>query len=121
MSNKRTLGEYPAGISMTWVIDGTPSTKQNVLVVLSIIMISLLAGWAAYRHQEGNILRAERQAYIHSQQLCEAEEAWYVHSEDYHGLISCHYWPDETYTESERFWMVPETGLVMFDESMLPD
>jgi hypothetical protein len=91
------------------------------MALVGILSLGILSGWIAYRYQEGNILRAERQAYIHSQQLCEAEEAWYVHSEDYHGLISCHYWPDETYTESERFWMVPETGLVMFDESMLPD
>lgn len=119
MFNTSRLVEALFDPSATW----TPQTtwKRNLAAIVVIIVIGVCGGIIAGRTREGEILLEQREEYLHNQELCEAQEGWYVHSEDYHGLISCHYWPNETYEVEERFWMVPSTGLVLYDETMLPD
>jgi len=83
-----------------------------IVIILYIVFVVVVLGGFFYAMDHAirsDRMHEQHNAYVNNQQRCEAFSAWYVHSEDYHGLISCH-----RLDNHEQFYIVPETGLILF-------
>lgn len=91
-----------------WLFTKTPF--GFILAMLALFGVLFTSIFYFSDHANAAMARhANHDAYVVNQEICQAANAWYVHSEDYHGLISCH-----RLDNHEQFYVVPATGLMLF-------